>query len=123
MEVSNVQPVKSLVTICGDIHRQFHDLAELFKISGKVRALCEKAKEILMEVSNVQPVKSLVTICGDIHRQFHDLAELFKISGKFDPAPRRGEPDVTRRTPDYFDAVDNSIRILRDRCLIAALCS
>nr|GMD14870.1 serine/threonine-protein phosphatase PP2A catalytic subunit [Ipomoea batatas] len=104
----------------------------------EVRALCEKAKEILMDESNVQPVKSPVTICGDIHGQFHDLAELFRIGGKdqkvvtifsapnycyrcgnmasilevddckghtfiqFEPAPRRGEPDVTRRTPDYF---------------------
>ncbi|KAM1030596.1 hypothetical protein COP2_035336 [Malus domestica] len=35
MEESNVQPVKSHVTICGDIHGQFHDLAELFRIGGK----------------------------------------------------------------------------------------
>ncbi|CAI9770506.1 unnamed protein product [Fraxinus pennsylvanica] len=51
-------------------------------LEQEVRALCEKAKEILMEESNVQPVKSPVTICGDIHGQFHDLAELFKIGGK-----------------------------------------
>ncbi|KAF5206400.1 Serine/threonine-protein phosphatase [Thalictrum thalictroides] len=36
MEESNVQPVKSPVTICGDIYGQFHDLAELFRIGGKV---------------------------------------------------------------------------------------
>ncbi|KAL2239184.1 UNVERIFIED_CONTAM: Serine/threonine-protein phosphatase PP2A catalytic subunit [Sesamum indicum] len=36
MNESNVQPVKSPVTICGDIHGQFHDLAELFRIGGKV---------------------------------------------------------------------------------------
>jgi len=46
-----------------------------------VKALCDKAKEILSEESNVQPVKAPVTICGDIHGQFYDLLELFKMGG------------------------------------------
>jgi len=35
VEESNVQPVKSPVTVCGDVHGQLHDLLELFKIGGK----------------------------------------------------------------------------------------
>lgn len=46
-----------------------------------VKALCEKAKEILAEEPNVQPVRCPVTVCGDIHGQFQDLLELFRIGG------------------------------------------
>ena len=42
----------------------------------EVKALCQKAREILVDESNVQKVDAPVTICGDIHGQFYDLMEV-----------------------------------------------
>lgn len=36
MEESNIQPVSTPVTICGDIHGQFWDLVELLRKGGMV---------------------------------------------------------------------------------------
>jgi hypothetical protein len=34
MEESNIQPVHTPVTVCGDVHGQFYDLLELFRVGG-----------------------------------------------------------------------------------------
>ncbi|XP_022085364.1 serine/threonine-protein phosphatase 6 catalytic subunit-like [Acanthaster planci] len=36
LEESNVQPVSTPVTVCGDIHGQFYDLEELFRCGGQI---------------------------------------------------------------------------------------
>jgi serine/threonine-protein phosphatase 6 catalytic subunit len=36
MEESNVQPVAAPVTVCGDVHGQFYDVLELFRVGGDV---------------------------------------------------------------------------------------
>lgn len=66
-----------------DLDRQISELYECkFLPEPEVRALCEKAKELLIKEENVQIVRCPVTICGDIHGQYHDLIELFKIGGQ-----------------------------------------
>eukprot|EP01016_Furgasonia_blochmanni_P055344 TRINITY_DN9238_c0_g1_i2.p1 TRINITY_DN9238_c0_g1~~TRINITY_DN9238_c0_g1_i2.p1 ORF type:complete len:313 (+),score=46.94 TRINITY_DN9238_c0_g1_i2:228-1166(+) len=66
-----------------NLDRQIEQLLQCKPLSeAEVKALCDKAREILLEESNVQPVRCPVTICGDIHGQFHDLMELFRIGGK-----------------------------------------
>eukprot|EP00640_Fibrocapsa_japonica_P003384 CAMPEP_0113935504 /NCGR_PEP_ID=MMETSP1339-20121228/2652_1 /TAXON_ID=94617 /ORGANISM="Fibrocapsa japonica" /LENGTH=317 /DNA_ID=CAMNT_0000937683 /DNA_START=86 /DNA_END=1039 /DNA_ORIENTATION=+ /assembly_acc=CAM_ASM_000762 len=67
----------------GILDRQLELLANGETLPEKeIKALCEKAKEILAEESNVQPVNCPVTVCGDIHGQYYDMLELFRIGGQ-----------------------------------------
>lgn len=66
-----------------DLDRQIEQLKKCQPIKeSEVKALCDKAREILLEESNVQKVDAPVTICGDIHGQFYDLRELFRVGGE-----------------------------------------
>jgi len=65
-----------------DIDRHIETLRTCKPIpEADVKALCEKAKEILSAEESVLHAKAPITICGDIHGQYHDLIELFKVGG------------------------------------------
>lgn len=66
-----------------DLDKQIEQLMKCEYIKeSEVKALCDRAKEILSNETNVVKVESPITICGDIHGQFYDLMELLKVGGE-----------------------------------------
>ena len=69
-EESNVQTIASPVIICGDIHAQFHDLMEIFRIGGP----CPDTNYLFMGdyvdrgYYSVETVTLLLTLKGERHR-------------------------------------------------------
>ncbi|CAN1315887.1 Serine/threonine-protein phosphatase PP2A catalytic subunit [Linum perenne] len=88
MEESNVQPVKSPVTICGDIHGQFHDLAELFRIGGK-----------LLVALKVRYHQRITILRGN-----HESRQITQVYGFYDECLRKyGNANVWKIFTDLFD--------------------
>nr|CAD7399020.1 unnamed protein product [Timema cristinae] len=86
------------------------DISETFNHSNGL-TLVSRAHQLVMEGYNWCHDRNVVTIfsapnycyrCGN-QAAIMELDDALKYSFlQFDPAPRRGEPHVTRRTPDYF---------------------
>ncbi|KAF8396018.1 hypothetical protein HHK36_017630 [Tetracentron sinense] len=88
MEESNVQPVKSPVTICGDIHGQFHDLAELFRIGGK-----------LLVALKVRYPQRITILRGN-----HESRQITQVYGFYDECLRKyGNANIWKIFTDLFD--------------------
>lgn len=53
LEESNVQPVSSPVTVCGDIHGQFYDVLELFRTGTSSLTQVEKSRKLATSSSEI----------------------------------------------------------------------
>jgi serine/threonine-protein phosphatase 2A catalytic subunit len=112
IEESNVQPVRCPVTVCGDIHGQFHDLMELFKIGGK----CPDTNYLFMGdyvdrgYYSVETVSLLVALkCRykdrlTILRGNHESRQITQVYGFYDECLRKyGSANVWKYFTDLFD--------------------
>jgi serine/threonine-protein phosphatase 2A catalytic subunit len=86
------------------------DVSEIFNLNNGI-TLISRAHQLVMEGYNWSHDRNVVTVfsapnycyrCGN-QAAIMELDDALNYTFlQFDPAPRRGEPHVTRRTPDYF---------------------
>ena len=86
------------------------DVSEEFNHNNGLN-LVSRAHQLVMEGYNWSHMMNVVTVfsapnycyrCGNLAAIMEVDEYLNKTFIQFDPAPRKGEPDVTRRTPEYF---------------------
>ena len=112
IEESNVQAVRAPVTVCGDIHGQFHDLMELFKIGGH----CPDTNYLFMGdyvdrgYYSVETVTLLVALKVrhkdriTILRGNHESRQITQVYGFYDECLRKyGSASVWKIFTDLFD--------------------
>lgn len=112
IEESNVQPVRAPVTVCGDVHGQFHDLMELFKIGGRppdtnylfMGDYVDRGYYSVETVTLLVVLKVRFKDRIHIMRGNHESRQITQVYGFYDECLRKyGTANVWKYFTDLFD--------------------